>query len=163
MSTPRRMKLTEAPPHLAFRLGREVCRGHHHRRAEGDGRHDRVLRGMGVREHGVEDHGPGFPERPEGPDETRDVEVAAYAVEPNDWNLPVAEFLLELVRHDPDHHRFEPLPVEVVQKVEQVAFDAAEGIALDVVDDSDRVLQVGFRRTGQGGEHFLGHRGGLVR
>ena len=70
--------------------------------------------------------------------------------------MPGAEFLLELVRHDADHRRLEPLPVEVVQQAQQVALDTAEGIALDVVDDSDRVLQVGFRGTGQGDEHFLG-------
>jgi hypothetical protein len=55
------------------------------------------------------------------------------------------EFRHELVGHDPHHDGVEPLPVEVVQKAEQMALDAAEGIPLDEVDDSDGVLDACLR------------------
>jgi len=55
------------------------------------------------------------------------------------------EFRHEFVGHDPHHHGVEPLPVEVVQKAEQMTLDAAEGIPLDEVDDSDGVLDACLR------------------
>jgi hypothetical protein len=56
--------------------------------------------------------------------------------------VPSPELGHELVRHDAEHHRLEPLPVEVVEQAQQMALDAAEGVPLDEVDDPDRVLQV---------------------
>ncbi len=36
------------------------------------------------------------------------------------------EFLLELIGHDAKHNRIEPLPVEFVQKVEQMTLNATK-------------------------------------
>ena len=159
---PAQNETAETPPHLVVRIRREVDRGHHGGRPERDGGHDGVLGGVGMGEHGVEDHRPGLPDRTEGPDETRDVEVAAYAVEAHDRNLAGDQFRLELVGHDAEHHRVEPPAVQLVQEAQEVTLDAAEDIPLDVVDDPDRVLHAWLRGTGQGGGHFLGHRGRLL-
>ena len=115
-------------------------RGHHDRRAEGNRRHDRVLGGVGMREHGVEHHGARPADGPECPGESRQVGVAAYAVQTDDRGAAHLEFRQELVGHDAEHHRIEPLPVEFVEKAEQMTFDATERVPLDEVDDSDRVL-----------------------
>jgi len=96
---------------------------------------------------------------PEGPDEARYVEAAAYGGETKERNMASLEFPLELIGHDAKHNRSEPLPVEFAQKVEQMTLNATECVPFDEVHDSDRVLQAWLRRTGQGGEHFLGHGG----
>ena len=67
------------------------------------------------------------------------VTVAAYALQANDRDVPRFEFRDELVGHDAEHHRLEPLSVELVEQAEQMALDTAEGIPLDEVDDPDRV------------------------
>lgn len=63
---------------------------------------------------------------PEGPDEARYVDAAAYGGETKERNMASSELLLELVGHDAKHNRIEPLPVEFVQKVDQMTLNATK-------------------------------------
>lgn len=76
--------------------------------------------------HCMEHHWMSFLHCPEGPDEARYVDAAAYGGETKEWNVASLEFLLELVGHDAKHNRIEPLPVEFVQKVEQMTLNATK-------------------------------------
>ncbi len=88
----------------------------------------------------MEHHGSGPADGTEGAGEPAYVAVALYAFQANGRDVARLELGHELVRHDAQHHRIEPLPVEVVEQTEQMTFDAAEGVPLHEVDDPDRVL-----------------------
>jgi hypothetical protein len=93
-----------------------------------------------MREHGVEDDRAGAPDGLEGPGESSQVGVATDALETDNRDQPRRELGDELVGHDAEHHRIEALPVEVVEKAEQMPLDPAERVPLDEVDDPDRML-----------------------